>query len=343
MDKSLEILNRLTAAYGPPGDERSVRGVMSAVCSEFGIATCVDAAGNLLIGAETPPETTRVLVTAHLDEIALMVTRVEEDGLLQVAPLGGVHPYKWGERMVVLLGKTHVNGVLGFGGIHTEAEGSNAQLGRTGRMTWDRARIFTGLSAGRLQELGVHVGTRAALHTSCRGVQPLGEYWSSPFLDDRADLLAMLLAADCLKSYPPCEVLFAATVSEEVGGEGAKWLCRSCRPHLCIALEIGPDVEDAPVSLEPTPSVWTHDGYSSPRAEDLELVSDVCASLGYAPQWQALSRGGSDASMAASLGLVPRHLTLGLPVRNSHGQEVMHRQAPQALAELLCALLRALH
>ncbi len=62
--------------------------------------------------------------------------------------------------------------------------------------------------------------------------------------------------------------------------------------------------------------------------------------MGLTPHWQYLSRGGSDASCAASKGLTARPVTLGLPVENSHGYEIMHREAPAELVRLLLAYLR---
>jgi putative aminopeptidase FrvX len=56
-------------------------------------------------------------------------------------------------------------------------------------------------------------------------------------------------------------------------------------------------------------------------------------------QFQALSRGGSDASCAASHGLCGRPITLGLPMQNSHGYEIMHPGAMSELARLLVALI----
>jgi putative aminopeptidase FrvX len=54
---------------------------------------------------------------------------------------------------------------------------------------------------------------------------------------------------------------------------------------------------------------------------------------------QALTRGGSDASCAASRGLCARPVTLAFGAENSHGFEIMHRDAPGNLARLLVAYL----
>lgn len=136
------------------------------------------------------------------------------------------------------------------------------------------------------------------------------------------------------------DVLFAATTCEEVGGEGALYLLQELRPEVCIALELGPNVPDAPVKISATPTVWVNDAYSAPLSADLDLMDEVGKSLKMELQFQALSRGGSDASCAAKYGHCARPFTLGLPMDNSHGYEIMHRDAINEMARLTEAVLK---
>ena len=78
------------------------------------------------------------------------------------------------------------------------------------------------------------------------------------------------------------------------------------------------------------------------NAEDGRIVTEVARDLGLDPQFQSLSRGGSDASCAASHGLCARTITLGLPMENSHGYEVIDPGSMANLAALTSALVRAL-
>ena len=75
------------------------------------------------------------------------------------------------------------------------------------------------------------------------------------------------------------------------------------------------------------------------EAVDGEILTDCCSELGIEPHWQYLSQGGSDATCAAAHGLTARPVTLGLPVENSHGYEIMHRDAPTQMLRLLMAYL----
>jgi putative aminopeptidase FrvX len=72
------------------------------------------------------------------------------------------------------------------------------------------------------------------------------------------------------------------------------------------------------------------DSYAATDPRDIRLLAEIEPSL----QFQAFGRGGSDASCAASHGLCARPVTLGIPMANSHGYEIMHRDAVEHLAVL---------
>jgi putative aminopeptidase FrvX len=119
-------------------------------------------------------------------------------------------------------------------------------------------------------------------------------------------------------------------------------LLHKLQPDVCIALELGPNVPDAPVEITDQPTVWATDSYASMSPSDGQLVAQVGETLGLELQFQALSRGGSDASCSAGRGLCARPITLGLPMDNSHGYEIMHPGAMANLAALTVALLQEL-
>src|SRR5437879_3156982 len=100
------LIRELIAIPGPPGGEEPVREAVAAHVTALGFESRVDAKGNLIVRLNQKRAKTAgpsVVVTAHLDEIALLVQRIEVDGTLRVAPLGGVYPWKWGEAPVSIL------------------------------------------------------------------------------------------------------------------------------------------------------------------------------------------------------------------------------------------------
>jgi putative aminopeptidase FrvX len=378
---STELIRELVALPGPPGREEAVCEAVRARVRELGYECRADAKGNLIVpmpsaragqktrrrpargeglaerlsqGDPTPSPSprgrgsggggARVVVTAHMDEIALIVTNVHPDGTVSVAPLGGLYPWKWGEQPVEILTRDDpVPGILSFGCIHTSSPVSTVQQARVSPLTWDQCFVFTGMTKGRMTDRGVRPGVRVTLASDRRTVREIGPFLASYFLDDRADLAAWLLALESLRSETfATEVLFAATVAEEVEGEGASYLFHRLQPDVCIALEIGPSVPESSFLPDSQPTVWVNDSFAAMAAHDLERVAEVCEELGLRPHWQALSRGGSDATCTAQRGLTARPVTFGLPVENSHGFEIMHRDAPVELARLTGAFVRRL-
>ena len=337
--RSLELLRNLTAIPAPPGKEEALAAEMTRLVNEIGHGAIIDPKGNVLVqlGRSKP----RIVVTAHMDEIALIVRRVLPDGTLTVTSLGGLYPWKLGEGPVeILTSGDPILGVLGFGSIHTNDPASRAQKAKEKPLDWSSASVFTGLDASELALRGVRPGSRVVVATSRRAIVELGDHVAGYFLDDRADLVSWLLALERLGEQDG--IVFAATSAEEVGGEGAQYLLHELHPEICIALELGPVVPDAPSELTSAPSLWVNDGYSAPAANDLDLVAKVAAEIGMPLQFQAFSRGGSDASCSASRGLCARPFTLGLPMENSHGFEIMHRDAMDRLADLTVALVERL-
>ncbi|GMV88369.1 MAG: hypothetical protein AMXMBFR81_13000 [Chthonomonas sp.] len=334
---ALDLVRELIALPGPPGQEDAVRDRVAEHVRALGYAAGTDPKGNLLIPLGPDP---RIVVTAHLDEIAMIVRGMDPEGGILVAPMGGLHPWKLGEGPVeVMAPEGGIAGILSFGSIHSEDAASAARSVEANGLGWGNAKVLTGYNLRQLIGAGVRPGTRVALGRSRRTLTPLGNSLvSGPFLDDRADLAAMLLALGALRGQE-LPVLFAATVAEEVGGEGAQYLMHRLQPDVCIALELAPLVPDAPITLDATPALWVSDSFAAIRPSDIRLVEAAAREAGTGLQFQALSRGGSDASCAAARGLCARPITLGIPMENSHGCEIMHADAVDALARLTAALL----
>ena len=348
-----DLLADLVALPGPPGQEDAVRDYLAAHLTRLGIVHRTDAKGNLLASSGgTLPERPSVVVTAHMDEIALMVTGTDQGSYLsalRVAPMGGVFPWKWGEGPVEILpleGGEPLPAVLSFGSIHTASPHAAVQTVRDGKaVTWDNVRLITGETP---PETGKHgtTGCRVVMARDRRRILSLeNDLIASYFFDDRADCVSWLLALEELhKAGDGADVLFVATVSEEVGGEGAQFALRALPepPAVCIALEIGPNTPDNFVVLDANPTLWVSDSFSTMDPKDIAAILKVGRKIGRKVQLQAMTRGGSDATCSATRGLCARPVTLAFAAENSHGFEIMHKDAPESLAKLLVAYLRHL-
>ncbi len=338
---SLQLLQELVSIPGPPGQEDGVREALVRHLTKLGIVSTTDPKGNLIVRLGKAGRS-KVVVTAHMDEIALFVKQINADGSLKVAPLGGIFPWKLGEGPVSILASSGpIEAVLGVGSIHTESIFSAAKRAKSDVLTWEMMTVTTGMTPETLKQKGVRPGTRVVVSPARRTLTRMGDLVAGYFLDDRADLVSWLLALEKLKDSP-VDVAFVATASEEVGGEGAQYFLAKEQPDICIALELGPHVPDAPVMLDARPTVWVQDGYASMPPFLGDVMDRVSQETGIGLQYQALSRGGSDASCSASKGLCAHPLTLGLAMENSHGYEIMHSKAMDTLAGLTVAVIKVL-
>ena len=136
-------------------------------------------------------------------------------------------------------------------------------------------------------------------------------------------------------------------LTEEVGGEGALYYLQTVRPEICVALELGPHVPDAPVSISPHPTLWVNEGYSAMRADDIAWVTEIAESVGIPVTLHC--GGGSfksqmkkaDASGAALAAIVgddeAKADSVSLkPLRNGEGQRTVSREhVAEAAAETI--------
>src|SRR5260221_299777 len=118
------MLQRLINARGPCGQEDEVRELLITELSSIGDEVWVDPAGNLvakIVGRNPNKPPVRLMV--HMDELSMIVKRINNDGSLRVEPLGGILPSAFGQGPVEVMGDYEdVMGILSFGSLHTSTE-----------------------------------------------------------------------------------------------------------------------------------------------------------------------------------------------------------------------------
>lgn len=338
------LLQKLIDARGPSGDEREVRdvcrGALEPICDEVwedpvgnlvGLIRCADA-------VDAP-----VLIVSHMDEIAMMVKRVEEDGRLTVTNLGGDEPMSFGQCAVDILGDHgSLPGVLSLGSLHrTEKSPAMAAIEKHGP-TWNEVFIATGRTRDELERAGVHPGTWIVLAASNRRIVELGDFLAAHFIDDRALVLAGVLAMRNLHARRRelrRDVYYVCSVEEEVTNAGAKYAAQSLPGDRMIALEVGPVADEYGTVISPAPilSYGDQKGLYSPKL--IDELREACRAEGVEPQLAVLERFASDASASLSSGLKPEAAVMCVPTQNTHGFEIIHRDAVGVFAQVLTRFL----
>lgn len=211
-----EDLRELLALPGISGYEGPVRAHLQRRLEGLGPLR-EDAIGNLTLTlGEVGP---RLLIVGHMDEIGLVVTGVDEDGLIRFEKVGTID-----DR---LLAGQHVR-------IHTQAGPLAAVIGAT-------PPHHGGSRESTPATLAVDVGTDDALATRALGVRNLdpitflkeprvlnGTRLNCRAIDNRVGCALTLWAAEhAARRRPAARITFAWSVQEEVGLRGAQALARS--------------------------------------------------------------------------------------------------------------------
>jgi putative aminopeptidase FrvX len=206
------LVAELVSRYGVTGDEAAVRQAVAARLPSWAHPT-VDWVGNLSVTVGPAADTDPRLFMAHMDEIGFRVTRVLEDGRLELEARGGLLPEIWQAQAAL------VHGSRGPVPALFEPRATRPDAGR-GAPAGGVTAFLGARDPQEVAALGIQVGTTV---TMPKALIRLGSHRvTARSLDDRAGCAALLLA---LRRLDPARlrhrVTFAWTVREEAGLLGA--------------------------------------------------------------------------------------------------------------------------
>jgi len=111
-------LAQLTGIYGPSGKEEAVRQAIQQEIRDYVDEIHEDIMGNLIaVKKSSSLSGKKIMLAAHMDQIGLIVTNIDENGFLRFSNIGGVSPFNVMHRRVVFQ-----NGVTGAVSFETELE-----------------------------------------------------------------------------------------------------------------------------------------------------------------------------------------------------------------------------
>lgn len=230
----VKVLNRLITAPGVTGYEQSgVTNVCLELFREFtdglpGAKVWSDVNGNAY--AEVGDHGPRVLVMAHMDEIGMCVTKIEDNGMLRIKSVAGADPRVLPGSRVKVFGREALTGVVGAVPPHLTESKSKAYK-------WDDLTVDLGLPADKVREL-VAAGDRISFWPD-EVLELKNGCLSSKTMDDRALVAAELFCLELLKKRRfDCRVVMCASVDEEHSGLGAITASYSIKPDMGIVMDV---------------------------------------------------------------------------------------------------------
>lgn len=321
----IDLVKQLVACDGPSGHERVVRDMVRQMAAPYADELRVDRLGNLIVRkGKKAANGLRVMLSAHLDEIGLIATHVDEHGFVRVSNLGVVHaPYCLGQRIRFLNG---VQGVVGH-----EIEGFTGE-----KITLDK--LFVDVGATSPEDCPVQVGDAAVFQGS---FQEVDGRWTGKALDDRVCVALLLETLRQLKDSPH-EVYFVFTVLEEVGRKGARAAAYGIDPDVGIALDATatgdtPKGRKMAVALGNGPAIKVKDAGIIAYPGLVQAMEAAAAQLNLPVQREILMRGATDASMIQTARAGVPSGGISIPMRYVHSpvEMVDAQDVHQAMTLLL--------
>ena len=215
-------------ARGAPGYEHDVAKLVAEGMKKYCDPVSIDDFNNVtgMMGEKGP----LVYCCAHIDEIAMMVTTIEDDGFLGFTSVGGIDPRILMAKEV-WVGSEPLYGIVGAKPPHVL---SPEDVEKTIKMK--DLYIDVGLSYEAVCEK-VQVGDIITFHAP--PVKLMGGHIASQCLDDRMGVAVMMEAMKRLtKKELGCRAAFAAVAQEEVGSAGANAGAQRLKPDMAIIVEV---------------------------------------------------------------------------------------------------------
>jgi len=249
------ILKELSEAFGPSGHEGEVREIILEAIKGHVDEYSIDALGNLIAlkrghSQFAARNSLKVMVAAHMDEVGLMVTRADKDGLLHFDVVGGLDSRALLAQPVVL-GDDRVPGVIGLKPIHLQERDERKKLPKVSDLTID-----IGATGQEEAEKAAPKGTYGTFATSFAELGGELRTVKGKAFDDRAGcaVLVELLVGAGLSPCPyPFDLYAAFTVQEELGLRGARVAAFRVEPDMAFVLE-GTVCDDLPKKKEESPT-----------------------------------------------------------------------------------------
>lgn len=323
-----ELINTLTHTFGPSGCEKKIASVISDLLKDSVDEIRTTAMGNLLCVKKGTGK--KIMLAAHMDEIGVIVSYIDDKGFLRFGNVGGLPP-------LIILGQRVLfeNGTVGV--IWYEEDIDNMKNTKIDKM-------FIDIGAGSREEaeklvkvgdMGVFVGET---------VEQKGKIISKA-LDDRIGC-AVLIQLALSRPETDNEIYYVFTVQEEVGLRGAKTAAFGIVPDMALAIDVC-DTGDMPhckpmaVNLGEGPAVKIKDRSVISHPEVRDRLVDA-ANRNHIPyQLEIMMDGGTDAgSIHTTAGGIPSG-GVSIPTRFIHNSaEMADLNDAENAVKLLAAFIK---
>ncbi|HZJ82846.1 MAG TPA: M42 family metallopeptidase [Clostridia bacterium] len=307
-----QLVQKLTSIYGPTGNEELVSQAISEEIKDHVDEIKTDTLGNLIAIKKGDGTGKRVMLAAHMDQIGLMITHIDDKGFLRFATLGGISVANSISRRVQF--NNGITGIIGY----------EMDIDSWKDITLTKMYIDIGVSSKEEAEQLIQIGDVAVYYpffTECNGKYIGGA------MDDRSGCALLIQTIKDITSTPN-DLYFVFTVQEEVGLRGAKTSAYEINPDMGIAIDITatgdtPKCKPMAVSLGKGPAIKIKDSSILCHPLVKEMMIDTAVKNNIPYQLEILEYGGTDSgAIHLSRSGVPSGV-LSIPCRYIHSDSEM--------------------
>ncbi len=319
-----ELMKKLSNCFGPSGREKMIRETIMEEIKEYADEMIIDPLGNLI--ARKKGSGKKVLFSAHMDQIALIITHIDEKGFLRFTNVGGLNAKELlGLRMVFDNG---LEGVI----CQEELKGNE-------KLTLGKLFLDVASTDKEFIEKNFRIGDMCVFKS---------EYYETEdcvvckAADDRVGCYILI---ESLKNHPETDndVYYVFSVQEEVGLRGAKTAGYSIEPDLAIALDVTatgdtPDGIKMDVKLGGGAAIKLMDKSIITHTDVKDLLTNLAETNSIKYQYEVLEFGGTDAgAIHTSRDGVPSGV-ISIPTRNLHTSgEIFNKSDVEECLKLVIA------
>ena len=319
---TLDAFRALLAVDSTTGQYREIQEKTAEMIRDLGFAPVFTRKGGVL--ADLGGEGEALVITAHLDDIGLMVRHINADGTLNVCPVGGLYPFYCVTENVRIYtgdGRVYTGTVCRTpNSIHVTEEELRTQLGdfRTNVCVVIDMPVR---SAEDTRALGIETGDYIGLEPR---FTMSGGYIKSRFVDDKACAAVLLNVMKAVREQGlklKRKVIAYFACYEEIG-HGTAWLPEGTKDVLALDIApTGPDQnsEEHKVSIFAKDSRFPyHSGMTAELRETAKRIGADYVMDIFTPHY------GTDGDGSVLAGYDIRHAAIGPGTANSHGYERTH-------------------
>tara|TARA_Y100000590_G_scaffold31410_1_gene34749 strand:- start:2549 stop:3622 length:1074 start_codon:yes stop_codon:yes gene_type:complete len=320
---NLNILKKLSEAFGPSGFEEEINAIISKEFESLNsFNRTEDGLRSVLFSKHNDSTLPVISFVAHMDEIGYLVKYVDDNGFIKVQNLGGwLSQSMINQRWTI---RTETKDIIGISGIKT-IHVMTPEERRTFYKSNNELFIDIGAkSKSDAIDIGIRAGNPIAPYSrvlELNNNRLLGKAW-----DDRVGCAMLIDLAKRIDGITlPYNLNFVFTTQEEIGLRGAMTSAYITNSDMCINLEVGvagdfPYMikDEAQEELGLGPSIFLHDSSMLPNKNLQSYIQEIALNNDINFQYEVLAGYGEDGAMYQKSRQGIPAINLGIPTRYLH-------------------------